>query len=682
MGFRDISIVTRYQTFGEGDNSVLDGFYVPVLQVARRYDRLSGFFSSASFALAAKGLAALISHGGTMRMVCSPILSPADSSALEDPEVCLDEFSARYFAQHFAPTEDAIHKDHVAALAWLLKEGRLEIKLAVVIDEAGRIKPEALFHPKVGILMDADGDELSFSGSNNETASGWTTNQEEFKVFKSWEPGQRDFYFGDKTSFKQYWENRVKNVRCMDLPAAFREQLVKRSFDFSKEDYVRRHYESRQRNRLAWQRLNLFDYQKSAVEKWVANGKRLLFEMATGAGKTRCAIGCVNRFIEEDPSRAVCVVIAVPTNDLCAQWERELVGTIVSDYTCVVANSRPGHEDWRADLTKLCSRFSLGTTSRRVVIVVTTHSTACSADFIEIVGHLTSYARLFIIGDEVHGMGAREHKRALQEAYEARLGLSATPERMFDQAGTRYIREFFGDDSYEFSLQDALDAVRVSKYFYYPVIVPLTPDERLRYDDLSERIQKLGRLTDSNPDAEEKMKRLLIERALVIEAASEKLPALKKLIEDNKDEWRDHVLVFCCHKNLTDCQMAFIESGMTVSRFTFHEKDRERILKKFATGGFSALLAMKCLDEGIDIPDAHVAILVSSSTNPREYIQRIGRVIRKAPGKEYAKIYDFLVSPSSEMDDIVLRDFERARYVAKSALNSFEATEKLFPIFN
>ena len=679
---RELAFKSRYQTYGMGDASVVDSFYVPVLSVAKKYDRLSGFFSSASFSLAAEGVAGMIANGGRMRLICSPILSPGDIEILRNPKEALSAQAVEgYFADHFQMNEQQIKDNHVAALAWMLANKMLEIKLAVVTDDAGRIKPDSLFHPKVGLVTDAYGDSISFSGSNNETASGWTSNQEEFKVFASWNEGHAVFFEADRRSFNDYWSGNVRNIACFDIPSAFKERLIRESDGFSKEEYIRRHFESRQKRWLVWKRLNLFDYQKAAIAKWDENGRALLFEMATGAGKTRCAIGCVNRLIESAGGAYLCVVIAVPTNDLCVQWEREIDGCLVDKFKLIVANSKPGHLDWRSELSKQCSRFMLGTTAVRTLVVLTTHTTASSIDFMQTIGELSKIAKAFLIADEVHGMGASEHKKGLLKCYDYKLGLSATPERMFDDQGTELIRKYFGDEKFEFTLRDALHHDRVCPYSYHPVIISLSEDENEKYVALSEKIRKLSGPAQADPggEADERLKQLLIERSKIIAAAKGKIPVLKGILQDNMKRWRSHVLAFACDRNFDDCLRCMVDCGVRVSPYTFRQKDRDGILKGFARGELEALLAMKCLDEGIDVPDAHVAILVSSSTNPREYIQRIGRVIRKAQGKAHAEIYDFLVMPNAGCDDIIERDFKRGAYIASSAINAFEASEILFP---
>lgn len=679
---KDLRVESRYLICGSNDASAVDTFYNPILERAARYDRLSGFFSSHSLALAARGIAALINRGGKMRLICSPCLSPEDAKALENPDSAAAlVFADSYFERDFRVEEDDVRREHVAAMAWMVKEKLLEIKLAVVTDDLGKVTTNALFHPKVGVVEDTEGNAISFSGSNNETASGWMGNQEEFKVFKAWEQGQQEFYNADRSTFDDYWEGRIKNVKCFDLPNAFYNKLIRYSESFSKEKYIRRFYEERKQSVKAWSRLSLFDYQKRAVAKWVDNDRRLMFEMATGSGKTRCAIGCLNKLIELEKSRPICAVIAVPTKDLCKQWEKELSGVIVESSKIICANSESSNADWMNELCQCYSSFAMHTWRVRILIVITTHKTSSSDTFVSVMEDMASTSSMMFIGDEVHGMGASVYQKGLLACYGSRLGLSATPERMFDYSGTECIRKFFGEEKFEFTIKDALSYDRVCPYNYYPIIVTLQEDEQERYDEISEKIRKLSGPASSNPDIEDRLKNLLIERSLIISAARNKIPALRDLISKNASKWKSHILAFACHQNFNECMCSFVDGGLITSPFTFKEDNRSEILKRFASGEIKSLLAMKCLDEGIDVPNAHVAILISSSTNPREYIQRIGRVIRKAPEKHLAYVYDFLVAPNGPADELITRDFDRAVYIAKYAQNAFDATEELFPKF-
>ena len=678
---KDIPLKSQYRTNPLNRGSVVGSFYIPVLETAVRYDRLSGFFSSTSLALAAKGIAALIANGGHMRLICSPRLSPDDVETMErfvNGNHSLVSYESN-LQQEFHPTENRIEHDHLAALGWMLENGFLEIMLAVIVEPNGRISPNPIFHPKVGLITDHMGNEISFSGSNNETVSGWADNQEEFKVFKSWIEGQDEYYQNDRNDFERYWRNEVEGVLAFNLPLAFRKKLVCASRDFDREKFLAKYYVQERKRAAVWTALNLRDYQESAIAEWEKSRYSMLFEMATGSGKTRTAIGCINLVMEHE--KCGCVVVAAPRIALCDQWRREMKDRLCESSVMIVANS--DCPTWREKLAITLSRMALGTNPFKWVVVFASHATASSKDFLELISTVRPSLARVLIADETHALGAPELKRALMPGYQYRVGLSATPERMFDEVGSKCIADYFGNHKYSFTLGDAIAKQRVCSYRYYPIIVALTDEERDRYELLTDRISKLSKILEHeyDSDVQARLERTLRARADLVTAASGKIPRLKELLKKNGNIFERNVIVFACPQNIEDVIRAFTDEMKTTRRFTYFESDplvRREILAQFASGGCSALVAMKCLDEGIDIPTAQTAVLVSSTTNPREYIQRIGRVLRLSPGKSFARIYDFLVALDKKGKDIPERELKRALYVAEYAENASEAFDVLF----
>ena len=285
----------------------MQDFYEPVLAKAVLYDRIAGFFTSTSLAVAARGMAQFIQNGGVMRLITSPILSSEDYSVIEKVVNNADDISATDLGLDLDHIESTLLKDHVKALGWLLSQGRMEIKLAVVVDDKGvpltreNLFSIGLFHQKVGILTDAEENHLSFSGSINETASAWTHNDEEFKVFKDWEESA-EYYQRDREKFDELWAGKKKNICLISLPKAIKEELINFSRDFDIETVSARKYIERKRSTASpfeLDGISLFYYQKEALAKWRNSGFAMLFEMATGTGKTRTAIAGMNYIMHQ-----------------------------------------------------------------------------------------------------------------------------------------------------------------------------------------------------------------------------------------------------------------------------------------------------------------------------------------------------------------------------------------------
>lgn len=660
MSFRAIEINHSYES---GQDDLICDFYVPVLSNTVRYDRIAGFFSSSSLAVAAEGVASLIKNNGTMRIIACQKLSKNDIEMIEKCVLNLDEVINEKFVSDVDTLSDDFEKDHVRALGWMIANGYLEIKVALVYNEnrictEEEINKKAIFHQKVGILYDSDGNAISFSGSINETATGWMGNVEEFKVFKSWQVGQSFYLNDDIKKFDEYWNGIRKNVKIVDMPKATKEKLLEIGHDFNMDKImINRYNKNKERTKLR-KRLNLFHYQLDAVKKWKENGRNLMFEMATGTGKTRAAIGCIEDLLFNFNN--VLIVISCPQNTLSVQWKTEIEQIHIGEDISLIADGT--NHKWREELKLAINKLNAG--FYHGVIVYSTHTTSSSEDFLDIINNISTKVKTFFVGDEAHGLGAKKLRKALILNYLYRLGLSATPQRWFDEDGTAHLYNYFGNDSYTFDIGEALAKINpntgltfLCQYVYKPKFIPLTEDELTKYIHLSNRITKLNQCSKSSDKYGDILEYLLFQRANIEKSAFNKYAMLSDTL-DEIDDIKD-TIIFVSPEQITTVMKMLGSKNIIASRFTQEEgttseekygniSERDYIIKKFKEGVFSVLVALKCLDEGIDIPSASRAIIMASSTNPREYIQRIGRIIRRSPGKSEATIYDFIIHPNLE----------------------------------
>lgn len=697
MRFRKLDLERAYDSGSPGQDVLLD-FYIPVLGASVKYDRLAGYFSSAALAVAARGIAGLIRNGGRMRVVASPYLPPADVQALEG---CVDDQAWREIAEGTIDASldleclaDEIMRDHVRAMAWMLAEGRLEIRLVVPCDAA--CAGEGLFHQKVGILSDGEGDAISFSGSINETAAGWTDNIEEFKVFRSWESGEEGFLGHDRDLFDRYWSCSTARAVTISLPDAARSHLLSYAPDDISDLELDALVERRLRLRNSHSS-GLRDYQERAVSAWFENDCRGILEMATATGKTRTAVAALAR-LRKNGGRQLCVITA-PYQHVAVQWARELKAQSV---LCLFEKA-----DWRKALADLRSSVKLGRSND--VYICTVQNTAANPDFLDIVAAMSqSVDRCVLTGDEVHGLGAPEMQKALAGFYTHRLGLSATPERWFDDAGNEVLRDFFGSTVFTFGIREALDwrdpvtgLSALCPYRYWPVFVNLGLEELEDYHELTERIVRLwGRQDDE--DARRKLNLLLFRRAEVVKKAGQKIDALEAILDQARSITQ--ALIYCHSTEQMEKVMGvLLARGIRYHRFTGEEdtkpsrefggsSERERILRSLSDGDIDVLVAMKCLDEGVDVPSARIGIILASSLNPREFIQRRGRLLRRADseGKDHAEIFDVVVAPSGKWPSdprvreieysIFGKELERIDDFAETAMNGLEARTKVLEL--
>jgi len=704
MSLKDLDLKICYSS--ETDD-ILNNFYIPALSQSKHYYRLAGFFSSSSLAVSAKGISQLIKNEGDMKLICSARLNEDDVNEIKENRSNYEDIIENTLLRDLKSFENFLIRDHVKALGWLYSKGRLAIKVAIMIDNEDvpldyyRISKLGLFHLKVGILEDSEGNLVSFSGSINETGMGWLENIEEFKVFKSWDYIGNKYLEKDFAKFKKFWEDSsiskspCRKFRIFDLPTAIQKELIhiapKNFSDLQLEKQKKPVVVVKPKK----QKIKLRDYQKKALNAWLENNRKGIFEMATGTGKTITALGCLNEISENIEDYIS--IISCPQTHLVKQWEEEIKKLDVYFDTLLIASG--SNYKWRDSLSDLLDNNYLGYDNK--VIIITTHDTFSSEDFKKLIKTKAKSKNLFLIADEVHGLGSRKRKEGLTDNFIFRLGLSATPKRWYDTKGTEYIYNYFGNVVFKFPLSKALMEVNpdtgktfLTPYRYLPSFTYLNEAELEEYLSLTRKIVAIYNKSKVDCEAEEKLERLLFYRADIIKNAENKYELLEKLLDELGKEIK-WTIIYSSPKQIDKVVKLVNRLKIKAHRFTMSEgvkpskkyngmSEREYLLKNFDNGKYQVLVAMKCLDEGVDIPPARIAIIMSSSGNPREYIQRIGRVVRRYKNKKEAKIYDLIVTPSQkglpeDLKDIEIKifkkEFKRFLEIAQTAINSISAVQ-------
>lgn len=665
---KEVDIKFKYDS---DKDDLVNGFYIPVLSNSVEYYRMSGYFSSSSLAISARGIEDFIINGGKMKLLCNAQLTKEDYEIIEKTNQDSVEYVERLFIEDLHNIEDQFIKNHVEALGWMLNNGFLEIKIAIPTDKKG------IFHSKVGVLKDNEGNAISFSGSDNETASGWLYNIEEFKVFKSWDPGEEKYVSSDLDTFFEYWNGVTKRTKVIDLPSAVKRELIEFAPVSRKELVV---ISKRTRRPI-----HLREYQDDAIDSWFAHDCRGLFEMATGTGKTITSLSAFKQL--SSTKDKLVTVIACPQLHLIDQWIKD----VENFHSGKILKASSKEKNWKHKLSALHHDFYMGLENK--VVIMTTHDTLSSDFFIEKIKKIKSDKLLIV--DEAHGIGSSKRLNGLIEDYNYRLGLSATPKRWFDEEGTQAIYDYFGDVVYEFDIKRALSDINpdtgktyLTPYYYYPIIVDLTSEEYSEYRDLSTKIaQAIARKKNNHEKIS--LSALCNQRQRIINNAENKYCEFRKILKEH--EGIDKLIVYCSDKQIDKVQKILNEENIIPQhRFTHKESssktmkelfsERESILYNFEKGNYRALVAIKCLDEGVDVPVAENAIILSSTSNPREHVQRRGRILRNAPGKDYATIYDFLVFPKEKTDigsKIMKKEIKRYKEFAELAINSLDCLEIL-----
>lgn len=687
LSLADLEIDDAYDTGVRGER-VVNEFYVPVLQQALIYQRLTGYFSSQVLALAARGVAGLIKNGGKMQLITSPVVSEKDYEALTDADPDdIRNFVDNQFSMAMGDLNDlasTIAIDHVRALGWMLREGILEIKVLIPRDiNAGA----GIFHSKVGIVEDQAGNKVSFSGSVNETAMGWSQNIEEFKVFKSWDSGSEKWIQHDSNLFNKYWDCASDvGFEAIPLPEKSKKRLIAAAPNTIDElDLAILSRNSKKSPKLR-------EYQAQAIKAWTKANFRGILEMATGTGKTFTARSCVLNW--KQGKEKSFILVTAPTQTVGAQWAE-----VLSDLNPITTF---GKEHWRNSLRDASAQAALGLIDHIVVVAI--QNTAAMDDFVSESSKLISQlGDSLIISDEMHGLGAPVFRNALNPIFSARLGLSATPNRWFDDDGTLMLTEFFGGVVYTFGLHEALTwldpetgLTPLCPYNYHTEFIDLDSIELDEYIDLTKQIiMQSNRASDKT--GQDRLARLQEKRATVLKKAHGKIPVLARVLSELPDI--SGCLIYCSDREQINEAIEIIAAtGATYRTFTGEEgtspnaeyggmSERDWILESFEQKNIQVLIAMKCLDEGVDIPSAKTGIILASTTNPREFIQRRGRLLRRAPGKELATIFDMIVAPIIMSDDqsdavksarkIMQKELLRASEFASDALNSIEVSGKV-----
>jgi len=697
VDLRDLPLRKVYST--DSDNVLYD-FYIPALEVSVEYCRLAGFFSSTSLAVAATGILGLIKNDGLMRMVVSPRLSKEDVDTIISSQEEPTRFIERRMLEDLDHLEDEFTKDHIFALGWMIANQRLKIKVAIALDTEGRIIAEeelpqaGLFHPKVGILRDSKGNTVSFSGSLNETRAAWLDNIEEFKVFRSWDPAEEQYLSNDIANFDRFWNDCAPRTKVIDVPVAVERKLVQMAPKEFNPLHVGRWYKPKE------QSIQLFGYQKDAIKEWFAKGNRGIFAMATGTGKTFTALGCLDRLLKATDKLAT--IIACPQAHLVQQWQGQLVKFGIKSDGLIVADQT--NKRWRTQLSNFLADIEIGYKDN--LIIITTHKTLSSKDFKHIIQQNVANIKACLIADEVHGLGSTDFRTGLLPQYGFRLGLSATPKRWFDDIGTKVIEDYFGGIIARFELERAINTINprtnetyLTPYRYLPKFVTLSSEELELYVEKTKTISVRYARARNAEEKDRYLESLIFERANIIKNAIAKYQAFEEILDSlgSSLKW---TITFCSPQQIDKAMRIISQRSIVTHRFTMEEDampsneyagmtEREHILEKFAEGKYQVLTAMVCLNEGVDVPQARTAILMASSGNPREYIQRIGRVIRRFPGKDEAAIYDIVVIPSFDKLPPELRKIEwtlfqkevfRYEEIARIAANRTQALELIYRI--
>lgn len=662
-------------------------FFTPVLRCASTYHVAVGYFSSAWVRDAAEGVARFASNGGRARWIVSPNLSADDYKLLKDGEQLSPAKVDQLITSSFSELFHALQTEVRTVIAWLIRDGLMEFRVGVPKNDLSGI-----MHAKTGVFVDSEGNKIGFNGSYNFTSSA-NTNWETVSIFCAWRSEEaRDRIYEIETDFREMWRGADPNLEIFLPTESALEPFIRETL-FTERPYKPAKFTKSDPFRIPDKYLiegQLRPYQLKAIEKWFERNGRGILSMATGSGKTVTALSALTRLANHvwSVTSNIIVVITAPYIHLADQWA---ISASEFGFDPIICYGGSTKWEARAD----AALTGLFTGASRVAVFVAVNDTFLSDQFQQRI--CGSDRNLLLIADEMHHLGAMHARLALPKSAKFRLGLSATPMRHGDEEGTQALEAYFGPVVFEFSLEDAIKHKYLCEYFYYPILCPLNEVEMAEYKELSTKIaQAVGRISENSDGPSEELKWLLMRRARLISDLDSKFDELERLLKERKDS--SFNLVYCGDAANDDGKqvnrvraMVGHTIGMRTNKFTAEESPAERkaLLDSFGTGELQVLIAIRCLDEGVDVPRTETAYILASSSNPRQYVQRRGRVLRRSKGKDRAAIYDFIAVPDLDVlsqihpdvlkaeRNLVKRELERINEFAELSLNHGEALARL-----
>ena len=674
-------------TYIPGEIFSPERFFNDGLKNSTEFDLKLGYFSSAAISVLAEGFATFISKGGYMRLIINHIVSKKDKEAINDGVMgnvidCADLSNFQYLKSTF----DDYQEQFFRCLAYMISQKRIDIRI---------IKPKGqkgIAHTKTGQFRDGDS-ITAFTGSANFTISGLFNNIENISIDRSdsVDVMVQKRIAKQRKDFDAIMSGEKKGIEYLS-PKDLVEAISANYGDSDIEELLnveKKLKEVKKSDKLvvtsAQEELTVAspsfpydkprDYQMLAFENWKNNGQQGLFAMATGTGKTITSLNCLLEIYKRNGYYKA--IILVPTITLVNQWEKECWKFNFSNIIKVYSKNA----EWRSkiELLQMAEKYRKPNESTQNFIIISTYASYARENVFSILNSFER-AKVLFIADEAHNMGSPSILKRLGTInYLRRIGLSATPERQFDEDTNKKLFRFFGAEekfTFEYSMEEAIQKGVLCRYYYYPHLVKLTDEEMANYVELSEKISKYFNYNSGEFDKKDEiLMGLLLARKRIIHKAANKLEAFKKIIEEryekngnlkysliyvpegNKPDYFPEADLFDKTEQVVDDAVSDhlidiyteavmrVDKYITVRKFVSGQKDRDEILADFAKGKLQVLTSMKCLDEGVDVPRSELAIFCASTGNPRQFIQRRGRVLRKHPDKYMAEIHDLVVAP-------------------------------------
>ena len=653
MGLKTLPLKISYRS--KGNDNVLDEFIIPAYKESILFKRSVGFFSSSVFEITGEAVGEFIKRGGEIQLISSPEISPEDAEAIQLGYKLKEAVTEGLFIEDLESCLEVLEESRLIFLAKAIETNALNVKLVDLDDDE-----LGIYHDKIGIFVDGDGDKVLFVGSSNESKGGYLKNYEKIRLSKSWKDGDKERIEDDEEEFDTIWAEENPYLSTVDVT-----KLV--------SDKIKKVIEARGIVAKKDNGFKLRDYQQEAIKAWLENGKMGFYVMATGTGKTWTAIYTAKKVLDEE---SVLLVICAPYKHLVKQWKED-VEKVFSENPIIMISSENSH--WQEELTDaiLDSKYN----SNKSVIAISTIKSFESEKF-EKVAKKTSMKRMLIV-DEAHRF--KNLSNATKRLCTYMLGLSATPASRKNDEFAQLLLDYFGGEVYNLPIEYAIEKGYLVEYNYHPIYVDATSEDESRFEHYTRLMSSCFR-NNVCIDVESlaKYKRARLRVIAMSEGKNARVNWILSHIKEN-----DHFIVYCGDGRLFEGNesdgvrhIQFIkdiltEDGYKVSQFTASESmdERMKLVTSFNKGMIDTMVAIRCLDEGINIPSIEGALLMASNDDYREFVQRRGRILRTyyneftGRKKEVANIYDVIVLPSDNSKSFAAIELRRFYEYARLAKN-------------
>ncbi len=718
------------------------GFFSDCLSNSKQFDLLLGFFSSSAIQVLSNSFSIFLHNGGKMRLIINNILSEDDKDVIvkgmSNKEMRPFDLSDLASLSKILSNRD---KHFFECIAWLINNKRIEIKIIAPKTDFG------IAHTKLGLFSEGE-NKVSFNGSCNFSKTALIHNIESIDASCSWDDKVSNYkventiktfnliFSGQDSSVRYLNSEEIETNIVKVFGNKTLQDLLDQERSFSQDEInndVRTTVSKvimksdKQLMQILEQEKYKSDtpkfpykegpreYQIKAFKAWAKNEQKGIFAMATGTGKTVTSLNCLleiyNRY------NYYKALILVPTITLVDQWADECKKFNFNRVIKVHSQSL-----WRDEIGSIITSERLSEDVTESYIVISTYASYIRKNVFSELNQLSP--KTLMIADEAHNMGSQSLLKLLPDVRQLRrIGLSATPERQYDEEGNIAIQKFFNNTegyTFEYTMKEAIDNDVLCRYYYYPHIVKLTDLEMDEYRELSEKIAYFYNANNDSFNSDEILTSLLLKRKRIIHKAINKKEKFFEILREHykqkgslrytliyvpegsePNEYGESDQFICNDKTMDDLEsiqlidaytriVRDIDSQVTVRKFTASSENRDELLDSFASGDLHVLTSMKCLDEGVDVPRAELAVFSASTGNPRQFVQRRGRILRKHKDKKYAYIHDLVVVPevssennSYKMERNILREeLKRVSNFSELSENSSYTVEALHNIMN